>query len=359
MRPDWLQTNITETQEVRYWFRTPMGLEKLATEEIVSLLPVAEAYQSHRNVFVHLSVPNADHAARARQSRLADDVYVYWGSCQGIDRTKDSLRHLIPFLKAVLEPALSAYGSDTPIRPTVSFVGKRNFSRFFVEAKISQLIQEHTNFQTLSNEEEEGKLKGELRLRCHIEDDLAYIGLGLQDTPLHRRSWRNIRYPGQLHTPVAGAIARAIDAPAGSHLLDPFSGSGTILIESGLTHSTCTCEGWDISEEALDIARQSAQQAAVKADFLCRDSLATLPLKRDYYLISNPPWDEKHQINDGSLERFISGLARLVQQSVASVLLLPEELVSLLEEQLEHHFERIATTRVRGKLALIIRYTVN
>jgi 23S rRNA G2445 N2-methylase RlmL len=189
-----------------------------------------------------------------------------------------------------------------------------------------------------------------------MEGNAAYFGLGLQDTPLHRRPWRSLRYTGQLHTTVAAAMARVLDPPSNALIIDPFCGSGTLLAESAIMHPACRHEGWDIKEEALTIARQSAEQAGVQPAFRLRDSLQQSPPGKEYYLLSNPPWDEKHQISDGNIRRFISALDNWTQRSAVSVLLLPEELVLLLEEETGKPLERIATTRVRGKLAEIVKY---
>lgn len=353
----WLNIASTDTNRIRYWFRAPMGLEKLLKEEITGLLPIADALHTHRNVFIQLEEgTRSDHTQLAQKVRLADDVYSYWGSCRGIDRSKDSVQQIIPFLSKVLKNALADCGTANRIRPTVSFVGKRNFNRFFVEEIIRRQILEHTQLAVLNNENKEGKVDGELRLRCHIENDMAYFGLGLRDTPMHRRAWRNLRYTGQLHTPVAAAMARALTPPRGSQIVDPFCGSGTILIESAIISPGCIHEGWDISEEALDIARQSAKQAATKAIFKMKNSLQSEAQKENYYLLSNPPWDEKHQVSDGEMNVFIAGLVDLLRKSTAAVLLLPEALVVLLEHKLGMACERIATTRIRGKLAVIVRY---
>lgn len=356
-KPDWLLNELDQENNGRFWFRTPMGLESLATEEISEQLSLKEAIQTHRNVFVQLaSGTSQDFYETACRLRMVDDAYDYWGACEGIDRTKDSVGHIDAFLVTVLQKRLLTFGADHAIRPTVSFVGKRNFNRFFVETKISWLIQKYTALKTLSNENQDGKVTGELRLRCHIEDDRAYFGLGLKDTPLHRRPWRGLRYTGQLHTTVAAAMAHLLNASSGSHIMDPFCGSGTILIESAAVHPACTHEGWDVNVEALDIARQSAEQAGAEITFRSMDSLRQPSEKSGYYLLSNPPWDEKHQISGGNLQGFVLALKSWLEKSTVSVLLLPEELVLLLEEQLGQPCERIATTRIRGKLAEIVRY---
>lgn len=355
--PEWLQQQPGNTENARFWFRTPMGLEQPAADEIGELLPVGNVLQTHRNVFVHLKDgPEGKFTDTACNLRLVDDAYRYWGCCRGIDRTKDSVPRIDAFLRPVLAAALAEYDPATLIRPTVSFVGKRNFNRFTVEQRIGRLVREQYGMKVLSNEDQEKKMDGELRLRCHIEDDVAHFGISLLDTPLHRRAWRHLRYTGQLHTTVAAAMARILAPPAGRRIIDPFCGSGTILIESAIAHPGCTFEGRDIASDALDIARQSAEQAGVDPVFQQSDSLENIPDSSGYYLISNPPWDEKHQIGDGHLPRFLKALKQWLEKSTHAVLLLPEEILLLLEEEMGKSGERLATTRVRGKLAEVVRF---
>lgn len=353
---DWLQVAATSADSRRLWLRTPVGLEQLAAGELAKKLPLADQFCSHRNVFVRLQAgADGDISETTAAIRLADDVYDYWGYCRGLDRSKASVEAINAFLLPVLEYLKSSFDGLRYLRPTVSFVGKRNFNRFLVEEKIAECIRTVTSLHTLSNERKEAWMAGELRLRCHIEEDRAYFGLGFRDYPLHRRPWRNIRYDGQLHTPVAAAMAYLLAPPDQSLVVDPFCGSGTILIESGLQFPNSQLQGWDLNEAAIAIAGQSAAAAGISLELKEADSLSTVPPASDYYLISNPPWDEKHQIGAGRREKFISGLAAWLHGCTKAVLLLPEDWLSGLESISGLSLKRVAQTRIRGKLAWIIR----
>lgn len=332
-----------------------MGLEQLLAEELRDRLPLDQLYFSHRSVFINIepAAPMEDGALTA--IRTADDVYRYLGCCAGIDRTRPSLEKLLTYFRKQIIPALSADAS-TFLRITLSFVGKRNYSRYFVENQLNELIKEHTSFLPLSNELKAAKEAGELRLRCHIEDDMAFWGLGLEDTPLHRRPWRALRYDAQLHTPVAAAMARALDGTQANVIIDPFCGSGTILIESAQQYPHHQHFGFDVNQEAIDIARQAAEMADVSIEFSLQDSLAAGPPSRPYLLLSNPPWDEKHEIASEQKPGFIPQLAELIRTSAGGVLLLPEEMVEEIANESAFKLKRVAQTRVRGKLAWIIKW---
>ena len=352
--PQWL--NAETHQENRYWFRGPVGLEQLLGEEIREDLPVDQLYISHRNVFVALNKEITIDERSLRAIRTADDVYRYLGCCYGIDRTRPGLENLTNYFQKVIIPVLSQSDSHPFMRITLSFVGRRNYSRYFVEDKLNALLSDHTSFTPLNNEAKAAKQAGELRLRCHIEDETAFWGLGLDDTPLHRRSWRHLRYDGQLHTPVAATMARALNAGNASLILDPFCGSGTILIESALKYPDHQHIGFDISEEAIGIAQQSAALAKVSVDFVLQDTLISGPPSKPFLLLSNPPWDEKHEIGERQMEVFIQRIAQLIQASAGGGLLLPEAMILQLDRQSSSTLQRLAQTRIRGKMAWLIRW---
>lgn len=359
--PKWLEINTDRTLPVkpgpRYWFRTPVGMEHLVANEIREKLPVAHLFESHRNVFTALDpADDNDYRQAAQKIRTADDVYRYLGSCEGIDRTKGSLDRLIAFVKAIVAEDMPVNKNSGYFRSTVSFVGKRNFNRYSVEEKINTVLAERFRLRPLSNERSDSKVPGELRLRCHIEDQTAFWGWGWQDTPLHRRSWRSIRYSGQLHTPVAAGMVRALSPKPDRTIIDPFCGSGTLLIETAIQYPDSTLLGFDIKREAIEVAQQSAVLAGVTLKLEVGDSFEAIQTGNSFHLISNPPWDEKHQISGGNRERFVKGLGDLVTQSASAVLLMPEDLANEVRRKVEKRFKLVAQTRIRGKLAVMVRF---
>lgn len=349
--PKWLRT--ADDPVGRYWFRCPMGLEQLLSEEISDHLSCEHIHNSHRNVWISTNWTKELPFAAVK---LADDVYYYLGCCSGVDRTRPSLDILLHYFQHTIIPRLSSLPAQAYFRITLSFVGKRNYSRFFVENKLNDLLRHHTTFQPLSNELKQARKVGEYRLRCHIEDDTVFWGLGFQDVPLHRRSWRHIRYDGQLHTTVAAAMARALDREKAQVIIDPFCGSGTLLIESALLSPSHAHFGFDISSEAIDTARGSAEMAGIQITFTEKDSLSTEWPAEPFLLLSNPPWDEKHQIDPEKRLIFIRQLVRLVQASKGGVLLLPEEMALEMEKIGDIAMNRLAQTRIRGKLAWLLTW---
>ena len=85
-------------------------------------------------------------------------------------------------------------------------------------------------------------------------------------------------------------IAR--EAPAGAHVLDIGSGSGCISVSLALTIPRGVVTAWDISAEALDIARGNARSLGAEVRFVQCDALTVQPDANEHYdmIVSNPPY---------------------------------------------------------------------
>lgn len=357
--PKWLEDNpkLTKPNEakVKYWFRTPVGIESMLKAELETKTKELQVFQSHRNVFAVFDQNGPDEKELAKlvaQMRTADDVFRFVGCCKGIERAKASIEILESYFEQIIIPRLKKENHHKYIRVTLSFVGKRNFNRFSVEEKLNAIIVKNCQLIPLSNKEKTPRKNNELRLRCHLENSYAFFGLGLKDIPLHRRTWRNIQYPGQLRPPIAATMARLLAPKKNDLVIDPFCGSGTILIESAFIHADSRHIGFDLSEEAIGIAKKSALLAKKNIDFSTNNSLLQFPAYKNYFLISNPPWDEKHHIENKAI--FVENLINLIANSTQAVLILPSEFIEIIQEKLKLTIAQITTTRVRGKIAAII-----
>ncbi len=349
----WLKTSGKnpgpQRDHCRYWLRTSMGLEDQVLAEASTHCAPTQVFKSHRNVFIQV---DREMNKTLTELRTPDDVYEFLGYCDGIDHTRQSLETLKAFFVKEITPFLIQHHGARTLRITASFLGKRNYNRYLLEKRLGESLYGQMNI--LDNEQHDPWQPNELRLRLHLEDDRAYWGLGLADTPLHRRPWRSLRYDGQVHTPVAACMARELDPKPGQLIFDPFCGSGTILIESAILYPSARFLGYDINPEAIDIASQAAAQAVVKIKLEQKDTLAENPPEGDYLLISNPPWGDKHEI-DNITPTFYQQLSRFIRSSAGAVLLLPETSVQHLQEDSGLKTRQIAQTRIRGKLAYLLK----
>ncbi len=81
--------------------------------------------------------------------------------------------------------------------------------------------------------------------------------------------------------------------PANPTILDIGTGSGCIPIALSKNLTRAVAEGWDISPDALMVARENAEINQVKIDFVCADILNIgYPVQKQKYdiIVSNPPY---------------------------------------------------------------------
>lgn len=163
-----------------------------------------------------------------------------------------------------------------------------------------------------------------------LVDNRATIDLDTSGDGLHRRGYRRLAAPAQLRETLAAALVSLSFWKPGRPLVDPFCGSGTILIEAVLQgrnlapgrNRQFAAEAWpaidashweqaraeaddralppleerlighDIDAEVLQLARYHAEQAGVADDIHFQERhFAELSSPRQYgCLITNPPY---------------------------------------------------------------------
>ena len=83
------------------------------------------------------------------------------------------------------------------------------------------------------------------------------------------------------------------------HLLDIGTGSGCIAVSLARMLPGALVEAWDISSEALEVARENAELQGCKVHFCCRDVLRYDPLPEEQgryaAVVSNPPYICRHE----------------------------------------------------------------
>src|SRR6185369_6964353 len=120
-------------------------------------------------------------------------------------------------------------------------------------------------------------------------------------------------YPAQLHPPLAAAIAMIAKEFAPTKIIDPFCGSGTILIESAMMQPSVQHIGYDIAGTAIETATANAIQAGVEVALHKDDFFNHYVAAGDYFIVSNPPWGEKHDIK--GKDEFFERLSAEISQS--------------------------------------------
>jgi len=334
-----------------YWARTALGLEELVVKELRLKLGISEFQSAHKSVF--FTVDHAQSTESLLSIKTADDIFQYLGSCTGIDNKKSSSEKFIQHFKREVIPQLLKRGSAN-VRVTLSFLGQRNFNRYFIENLLGEVITSETDCRVFSNESADPWQEGEVRIRYHVEGEIAYCGIALSDKPLHRRPWRTAKYTAQLHPPVAAAMAGLIKAEDGDVIIDPFCGSGTLLIESALVNPDIRHAGFDTSLEAIKAAQENSRTAGVPVELTEREFISVYQNYSSYLIVSNPPWGERHEQEKlDSESNFLNRLAKIVSASKGAILLLPADCVSELEN-IGLTCVEVTQIRIKGKLASMV-----
>lgn len=87
------------------------------------------------------------------------------------------------------------------------------------------------------------------------------------------------------------AAAATATLQAGETILDAGTGSGCIAVSLSLRLPDNPVEAWDISAEALALARENARQNGAEVTFEQRDLLAPAPAGKHFgMIVSNPPY---------------------------------------------------------------------
>lgn len=246
------------------------------------------------------------------RSGTADDVFAVAGRFGGVDHRRAALAELcrqartMDVAEAEAEAGeLRTIEPDAAFEVVASFLGRRNYNRFEIEAAVGEELRRLTGrrLQTRSDRTGEGPA---LSWRVHLFDGGGFLGLRLSGAPLHRRPYRLRSQPGALHPPLAFAAAMLGGAGAGDLVVDPFCGVGTMLVEAASREPEAGLVGADADLGAVRAARANAARAGVggagasgaraprRAGWLVGDAgrLALRAGTADVVL-TNPPWTRR------------------------------------------------------------------
>jgi 23S rRNA G2445 N2-methylase RlmL len=334
---------------IKVWGRVIRGLEWIAAAE-VSLVPSVSSIQvSHREVSFNAS--RATFFQERQRMSCFDDLFFSWGESGTIRNTKASLEDL-PAIVAALSDLPQLPKNFTHMRVTASILGetkKFHYSRRDVEDRIGILLQDKTGLNYVKHED---VLHSDpLWVRVHFTRENSMFGLRMDNVPLHRRSWRSKTVVGALHPPVAAAMCMLADIRENDIVLDPFLGSGTILLEAGHKIPNLKLVGIDVDQNNVNIAKQNFAGTGLTPDLIISDANTTMFPKVDR-IITNPPWgnlvDMKTPLN-------IANIMAALKENGRAVFIVDQSLNfrdRLLKEGYNPLFSQ--TLRVAGRLAEII-----
>lgn len=180
----------------------------------------------------------------------------------------------------------------------------------------------------------------DVRVYAHLSRDEAWLYLDTSGEPLFKRGWRLNKGEAPIKENLAAGMVQLCGWDTESALIDPFCGSGTLLIEAAhyamqrapgllrgfgferlpgfdpqlLTQLRRDAQerivplrapllGSDTDPAMCDIARANAAHAGVSADkgsitWQCADAVQALPTAPQGWVLSNPPYGERMHASD-------------------------------------------------------------
>ncbi|MFJ9030967.1 TRM11 family SAM-dependent methyltransferase [Streptomyces sp. NPDC102274] len=282
---------LTTGARPRVLVRTVTGLEHLAAA------PLAAA--GHHVIDMskrQLIVEPTSASIVTDPPRLADDLFLIGATLADPGRTKADLTALARAARHRLTVPLRHHPGEG-FAVSASFLGRRTYSRFDIEDVIGTVIAERTG-ATYHSRRGAPPPQPRLDWRVVLDGTTAHIALRPFDAPLHRRDWRHSTVTGSLHPPVAAAIARLARVEPGHRVLDPFCGSGTILLETAQIEPDAVYTGIDRDPGAIAAARTNTPGGALvewRVDDGAHLDLLRTPVDR---IVTNPPWGVRLDIGD-------------------------------------------------------------
>ena len=309
------------------------GLESVSATELSGLAGVTVSETAYRRV----SAECGESLTPLLGLRTVDDAYLDLGTWSGMGHTRETLAAFQWYgTQLELESAAKTLATVRPIPEepvfsvTASFVGRRNYSTEEIKQNVAAGITEHYGLRYTADDRE-----ADLNVRVFIEHENAFVGVRVGKHPLHERAYKVVERAGSLKPSVAAAMLKLVHLESGDRLLDPCCGSGTILIEAGL--SGALAEGGDIDTEAIEAARANAQAAGLTLAIKEWDARA-LPLAEGSVerVVTNLPWGKQIAVDD-EIKRLYGEICEEIER-----VLLPGGQVAVLTATPELlHFERL------------------
>jgi tRNA (guanine6-N2)-methyltransferase len=310
--------------------RCTRGIEWMVSAEIQARHLGAVDGIGHREVrFTTPELPSA----RALRLDTADDVLLVCGDVDGLDHTRQSLGALELAVRSIdvgrclrLREDIVAAAGPVTMTVVASFLGRRNYNRYEIEAAVARGAARAAPLAFVDSRNVQAE-QDILTLRVHLVGDRALLALRVFREPLHRRAYRSRTHAGALHPPVAAALGLMAGLHAGTKLLDPFCGAGTIPIEALRLQPNLTAVGSDIEPAKVHTSCENLQRAGLQAQMVLAHA-AQLPFAGGSFdrVVSNPPWGIAVAVTGAREGSLVAGtcaeIARILRPGGRAVLLI-------------------------------------
>ena len=283
--------------------QTQPGFESIAWSEIASRVPGARE-MAHRQVpdRAGLTIFSAARPEALRSLRCAEDIFALAGYGHGLSSESDALtkvRNLCreaPFVEEALlarvpfQPASRA-GRRLRFRVIARQVGEHEYRRVDLKRAIELGIEERRD-HTWRLDEEAADVEF---WATQIGGELL-IAVRLSDEHMRHRDYKIAHRPGSLRPSIAAAMAWLSEPRDDDIVLDPFCGTGTVLIERAQLGRYRNLIGSDRDSGAIRAARENIGPRYKPIELHEDWDAGALPLADASVtkIVSNLPWGIKH-----------------------------------------------------------------
>ena len=283
--------------------QTQPGFEPIAWSEIASRVPGARE-QAHRQVpdRAGLSIFFAARPEALRTLRCAEDIFALAGYGHGLSSESEALARIralareAPFVEEGLlarvpfQPAARA-GRRLRFRVIARQVGEHEYRRVDLKRAVELGIEERRD-HTWRLDEDAADVEF---WATQIGGELL-IAMRLSDEHMRHRDYKIAHRPGSLRPSVAASMAWLSEPRDDDIVLDPFCGTGTVLIERAQLGRYKNLIGSDRDSSAIRAARENIGPRYKPIELHQDWDAGSLPLTDGSVtkIVSNLPWGIKH-----------------------------------------------------------------
>lgn len=193
----------------------------------------------------------------------------------------------------------------------------------------------------------------EVELRIVEKNNLCSVFIKLYTLKDNRFSYREKDVPASINPVTAAIVMKSIAKwlKPNAKVIDPFCGSGTMLIERAKVKEYRSLTGVDIFNSAITAATTNSKLANVKVQLVSRDILEYSPMDPFDEMISNMPFESKAGVRDFSTKlysEFVNKIPSVIRPGGMAFLYTVEK--NLLKENLigNEYLEVIDTIKIES-----------
>lgn len=329
----------------------PRGLEALLGQELLGLGAAAVASAAGG---VHFSGPLATGYAANLHSRIASRIL--WRVGQGGYRNETDLYELARHIAWEEQ-----FSPDQSLRVDVTAHRSPLRSLQFATLRVKDAIVDRARDRSGARPSID-RARPDVQVLLHLTEQSAQLYLDLSGEPLFKRGWRTQKGEAPLKENLAAALLMLAGWTPEQPLLDPFCGSGTIIIEAacmatgrapglqrhfgfeklrGFDRTAWTSlreqarsavndranmrvVGRDISTRVIAIASANAQRAGLASvlqsgglAFEALDARLGEPIAERGMIVSNPPYGEQSSPKSASVPSLMADVAAQLKRKFA------------------------------------------